>query len=123
MADTRTNGAPPAVQLKELAALDPVLTVEQVADVLKIGKNFAYDLLRTNRIKGVKVGGHYRIPRKSLEQFLGVDEADLLNARERRRAEVDALLARYRLAADECSRVTARLLELGVALAEPAPRP
>ena len=38
-----------------------VLTVEQLADILGIAKNTAYDFVRSGRIKSVRVGRQIRI--------------------------------------------------------------
>jgi len=111
-----------ALATKDIAALPSVLTVAQAAEFLQTGTNTVYELVWSKQLDSFKIGSTIRITRKSVAKFCGLDEADVELARERRRAEVDALLARYRIAADECSRVTARLLELGVALAEPPPR-
>jgi excisionase family DNA binding protein len=110
-----------APTVRDLSELAPVLTIEQVADVLQLGRAKVYELVRSGELPAARLGSHYRVLRRSLAAYLGCDDTDLTDAREKRREEVDALLARYRLAQDEVSRVTARLLELGVAVAEPAP--
>ena len=38
-----------------------VLSVEDVADTLAIGRNKAYALVNTGTIKALKIGQHYRI--------------------------------------------------------------
>ena len=40
-----------------------VLSVEDIADTLAIGRNKAYALVNTGTIKALKIGQHYRIPR------------------------------------------------------------
>jgi len=99
---------------RDLGSLGAVLTVKQAADVLQLGTNRTYDLIRSGELKAVKVGSVYRIPRASLQQFLGVSESDLLSQQQARREQVDLLLVRYRAASDELSRVAGQLVELGV---------
>ncbi len=47
-----------------------VFTVEQAAHVLKIGKNTAYDLVRSGQIRSVRIGRQIRIPKSALMEFL-----------------------------------------------------
>ena len=47
-----------------------VLTVEELCEVLRIGKNTAYKLLKNNEIKSVKIGKIYKIPKKSVIKYL-----------------------------------------------------
>lgn len=47
-----------------------ILTVEQLAEVLSIGRNTAYDLVRSGQIRSVRVGRQIRIPRDALIDFL-----------------------------------------------------
>ena len=47
-----------------------VLTVGDIADTLAIGRNKAYDLVNSGRIKALKLGNHYRIPRENFISFL-----------------------------------------------------
>jgi len=47
-----------------------VLTVEELCEVLRIGKNTAYRLLKSNEIKSVKIGKIYKIPKKSVRKYL-----------------------------------------------------
>lgn len=49
---------------------EDVLTVEEVANALRVGKNAAYELLGTAQIKGFRVGKTWKIPRFSLEQYV-----------------------------------------------------
>ena len=48
-----------------------VVTVEQLAQMLNIGKSSAYALLQSNRIHHVKVGKKYIIPKTSVLDFIG----------------------------------------------------
>ena len=47
-----------------------VYTVEEIMDILNIGKNTAYALVNSGVFHFVKVGGHYRISKKSFDQWL-----------------------------------------------------
>ena len=40
-----------------------VLNVEDIADTLMIGRNKAYNLVNSGKIKALRIGNHYRIPR------------------------------------------------------------
>jgi len=47
-----------------------VLSVEDIADTLSIGRNKAYALVNTGAIKALKIGQHYRIPRDEFIEFV-----------------------------------------------------
>ena len=47
-----------------------VLTVVDLTTVLGIGRNAAYELVRSGKIKAVRIGNTYRIPRQELCRFL-----------------------------------------------------
>ena len=47
-----------------------VLSVEDIADTLAIGRNKAYTLVSTGTIKALKIGQHYRIPREEFIDFI-----------------------------------------------------
>lgn len=51
-------------------ALPVVMSVEQLAETLQVGRNTAYSLVRSGRIKSVRVGRQIRVPRGALEAFL-----------------------------------------------------
>lgn len=51
-------------------SLPPILTVEEVASILRIGRNAAYCLVKNGGITSIRVGRSIRIPRKALLQFL-----------------------------------------------------
>lgn len=48
-----------------------VVSIEQVMEMLSIGRNTAYELLNTGRIRAVKLGRKFIIPKKSIIEFLG----------------------------------------------------
>ncbi|KZB92500.1 excisionase [Bacillus sp. VT 712] len=47
-----------------------ILDVEEVMEILYIGRNYAYKLLNSGELKAFRVGRKWRIPRKSLEEFI-----------------------------------------------------
>ncbi len=49
-----------------------VLTPDEVRQILGIGKNAVYDLLKSGQLKSLKIGKLYRIPKNYLLGFLGV---------------------------------------------------
>lgn len=53
-----------------LADLPQVLTVEEIAGILRIGRNSAYQLVRNNEIQYFRAGRSIRIPKKALILFL-----------------------------------------------------
>ena len=47
-----------------------LLTIEQLCQILQIGKNTAYKLLHTGEIKGFRVGRSWKIPRDSVIEYV-----------------------------------------------------
>ena len=47
-----------------------VLSVEDIADTLAIGRNKAYSLVNSGTIKALKIGQHYRIPKEEFIKFV-----------------------------------------------------
>ncbi len=47
-----------------------VYTIDEIMDILCIGKNAAYNLVNSGVFHYVKVGGHYRISKKSFDKWL-----------------------------------------------------
>lgn len=47
-----------------------ILTVEDLCDFLRIGRNRAYELLKTRQIKGFRIGRVWKIPKFALEEYL-----------------------------------------------------
>lgn len=50
-----------------------VLTVEQVAELLRISRGTAYEGVRTGEIPAVRVGRTIRVPRVRLAELLGAE--------------------------------------------------
>lgn len=46
------------------------LTVSELAQALRIGRNSAYQLVNDGTIRSIRVGRCIRIPRTAVEQFL-----------------------------------------------------
>jgi excisionase family DNA binding protein len=46
-----------------------VVTVERLCNILQIGKNTAYALLKSGQIKSIRIGNKYVIPIKWLEDY------------------------------------------------------
>lgn len=47
-----------------------VLSVEQLAQVLGIGKNYAYELVRCGKIESIRVGHRFRIPKEAVVSYI-----------------------------------------------------
>lgn len=47
-----------------------VLSVEETMDYMLIGKNKLYSLLQSGKLKGFRVGRKWRIPRKSIQDYI-----------------------------------------------------
>ena len=50
-----------------------IMSVEEMAEILGIGRNTAYDLVRKRKIKSVHVGRQIRITKEALQAFLSKD--------------------------------------------------
>lgn len=61
------------MECKEYTSIDQlpiVLSVEQLAAVLGIGINSAYQLVRSGQVGSVRIGRQYKIPKNALEIYL-----------------------------------------------------
>lgn len=58
--------------LYTLTEIPPILTVPQLSQFLRIGRNQGYELVRSNQIEVLRVGKHIRVPRHCLLRYLGV---------------------------------------------------
>lgn len=56
----------------DISQLPLVLTIDDLISVLHIGRNKAYDLVKTKQIQSIKVGKQIRIPRAALERYLSM---------------------------------------------------
>ncbi|SDZ00230.1 helix-turn-helix domain-containing protein [Bacillus sp. 166amftsu] len=51
-------------------AYDDVVHIEDLMEMLDIGRNKAYELLQSGQIKSFKVGKSYRIPKMCIQNFV-----------------------------------------------------
>lgn len=49
---------------------DDVITLSDMMELLAIGRNKAYDLLRSGQIKSFKIGKAYRIPKHCVQEYV-----------------------------------------------------
>lgn len=47
-----------------------VLTVTEVMELLYIGKNTAYELLKSGELKGFRIGKTWRVPRANIDRYI-----------------------------------------------------
>lgn len=50
--------------------MSKVFTVIEVAEILKVHSNTVYELIRTNKLKVIKIGNQYRITEEFISDFL-----------------------------------------------------
>ncbi|OPD59423.1 helix-turn-helix domain-containing protein [Bacillus anthracis] len=51
-------------------AYDDVVPIEDLMEMLDIGRNKAYELLKSGQIKSFKVGKSYRIPKMCIQNYV-----------------------------------------------------
>lgn len=51
------------------------LTVEELAETLKVGRTTAYELVRSEKIPSYRAGTQYRIPKESLQNLFSESAA------------------------------------------------
>lgn len=49
---------------------EDILTVDDLVDLLKIGRNTAYQLINTGQIKSIKLGRIHRIPWQNVIAYI-----------------------------------------------------
>jgi excisionase family DNA binding protein len=54
-------------------------TVQDLQDILGVGRKSVYGLLQRNEFRWVRVGSVYRIPKKSFDDWLESGNSSLLN--------------------------------------------
>lgn len=52
------------------AEYDEILSIEDIMDILHIGKNSVYSLLKSNEIRNIRVGKRYIVPKQSVINFI-----------------------------------------------------
>ena len=55
--------------------IPPVMTVPEVAEILKVGRNTAYDLCFRGELKNKKIGRIRRILREDLLEYMSREDA------------------------------------------------
>ena len=55
---------------RSLDDLPMTLRVEELMPILGIGRNTAYDLVRSGKLRSIRVGRQVRIPKNALIEFL-----------------------------------------------------
>lgn len=48
----------------------PILTLEELCEQLSIGKNAAYELLRSGKIKAFRIKRIWKIPQTSINEYI-----------------------------------------------------
>ena len=56
---------------RSLDELPLALHVEDLMPILGIGRNTAYELVRSGQIRSIKIGRQIRVPRAAVVEFLG----------------------------------------------------
>lgn len=49
---------------------DDLLTVDEVCDILRIGHNTIYGLLKDGKLKGFRCGRIWKIPKLAVEKYI-----------------------------------------------------
>ncbi len=49
---------------------DDILTIDEVSEILKIGKTQAYKIVRSGNLKGYKEGKDWKIPKQALKLYV-----------------------------------------------------
>lgn len=49
---------------------DDILTIEEVAEALKVGTSQVYKLVRSGEMNAFKEGKNWRIPRQSISEYV-----------------------------------------------------
>ena len=56
--------------LKMLDEFDVLLTVDEVCEILRIGRNTIYALLNEGKLKGFRCGRIWKIPKVAVERYI-----------------------------------------------------
>jgi excisionase family DNA binding protein len=62
--------------MSPFADLPTVLTIEEAAELLRIGRTAAYSAARSGDLPTIKIGRTLRVPKHRLEQLLGLHQDD-----------------------------------------------
>lgn len=47
-----------------------LITIDEMCDILSIGKGAAYNLLKNKEVKSFKIGRIWKIPRQSINEYI-----------------------------------------------------
>ena len=50
--------------------LSPLITIDELCELLMIGRNAAYKLLTSGKIKSFRIGRVWKIPRESIPTYI-----------------------------------------------------
>lgn len=50
-----------------------IITVDELCEILVIGKNKAYELLSSGSIKAFREGRHWKIPKEAVELYIRLE--------------------------------------------------
>lgn len=50
--------------------MDEILRIDEMCEILNIGKNTAYKLLNTKEIKAFQIGRMWKIPKSSIQEYI-----------------------------------------------------
>lgn len=53
-----------------LEQYNDILTVEELCEILMVGRNTVYELLGSGRIKAFRSGSRWKIPKEAVIQFI-----------------------------------------------------
>ena len=59
------------LQYNSVSEMPITLRVEELMPILHIGRNTVYELVRSGKIRSIKVGCQLRIPRDAVAEFIG----------------------------------------------------
>ena len=58
------------MKYQSLESLPLALSVDDLMDILNVGKNTAYSLVKSGQLRSIRIGRQLRIPRDALRGFL-----------------------------------------------------
>ncbi len=61
--------------------MSELLTTWQVQELLKVDRITVYRMLNDGRLKGIKIGNHWRFQTSEIQRFLGEDDTDSADAK------------------------------------------
>lgn len=69
----QSGNAKPEQKDTQVPKVPTLLTVEEVAEQLRIGRNSAYNLVRSGQIRYIKIGRTIRIPQSAVIELVNGD--------------------------------------------------